>query len=356
MTEEPTVKNAEPESPANSSESNPPLAGDSARSAWTARVTANPPAAARRRRPRWKKILVPIGLAAFAAAFIMFAFHYYPRRGDVTPAPAGYVAVGASSPGCSGHAPSRCLIASARATRYVYRHIADVEYIVTRPRPGLSRVHVHIALDISLAAAYQGFTLPGWYARRVIPPNSAVIVEIGGAGVTSRVIRCWPGCSPVPTSTDGSIQGFALATAYFNRRDDQYSEAPIGGASASFDIKGGSFGVATNGATAAVTLPQVNYEGAHQASVIITYPVSAKSYDWSSSPAQATKTTGEWDEFTGNTGSLAQLREALTNTQVVTGVNHAAHAHDNLAIFVAGILFGVGGSALVAAFQEALHD
>jgi hypothetical protein len=138
-----------------------------------------------------------------------------------------------------------------------------------------------------------------------------------------------------------------MTTAYFNRSD--------GTADAFFDIKG-SFGVAANGATAAVTFPEVDWNGTRPTEIDLSYPVpSAPSYDWSSYPATSlTNSTAVWTE---PPTSLDVLRlTATTPSKVVTGVNHAAQQRDSNLTLLAGILFGIGGGALVAAVQEALHD
>jgi len=45
----------------------------------------------------------------------------------------------------------------------------------------------------------------------------------------------------------------------------------------------------------------------------------------------------------------------ITPSRIVIGINYAAQTrHDNL-VLATGILFGIGGGALVAAIQEALH-
>jgi len=45
-----------------------------------------------------------------------------------------------------------------------------------------------------------------------------------------------------------------------------------------------------------------------------------------------------------------------TISRIAVGTNHAAQQRDSDFTLIAGILFGIGGSALIAAFQEALHD
>jgi hypothetical protein len=116
MTEEPAVKSAEPESPTHGPESNPLLAAGSARSAWAARVTANPAAATRRGRPRWKKILVPTVLAILGVGLVAIAFAAYPRRGEVKPAAGAIAVINANS-------------------SYVGDHTVLVWYVVTTPAP-----------------------------------------------------------------------------------------------------------------------------------------------------------------------------------------------------------------------------
>ena len=79
----------------------------------------------------------------------------------------------------------------------------------------------------------------------------------------------------------------------------------------------------------------------------ITIP-SAKSYDWSAfAPIDLGTGLTTWQEQIANYG--------ITPSRIVVGINHAAQSRHDTLVLVAGILFGIGGGALVAAVQEALH-
>jgi predicted cobalt transporter CbtA len=99
MTEKPTVESAEPESPPHGPEGNPPPAVGSARGAWAARVTANPPAATRPTRSRRKKILVPVVLAAIGVAVILVGLYLYRQElsGNLTLAAGILFGIGGSA-------------------------------------------------------------------------------------------------------------------------------------------------------------------------------------------------------------------------------------------------------------------
>jgi hypothetical protein len=152
-------------------------------------------------------------------------------------------------------------------------------------------------------------------------------------------MRCSPSCNQVGDQV--------LLVPHINR--------VTGTATASFDVKARSYGVASNGTTATVTFPAVRFDGTQPAQMTVRYPVpSASSYDWSSYPASSLTTSrATW------VTTLAASRSPLggqTDGHVATGINHAAQAHDSTLTLLAGVLLGLGGGALIAAVQEALHD
>jgi hypothetical protein len=325
MTDKPTVKSAEPESPPHSPKSNPPPTVGSAPNAWAVRVTASPPATAPRMRPRWKKILVPTVLAVLGAGLIVAAWGLYPRRGPVAGVTGATVEITGSSP-------------------YINDHIQLILYDVQQARPGVARVEVDVQLDgppyVNEAytriprGAYAEITL---YAGAKMLDCSAVAALIptpSGRGCTpgETVGLAWPQFQP-PT-------GFGLSTA-----------------TAVFYVRARSYEVAANGATAAVGFPEVDSTETHPADLQLEYQnfPTASAYDWSTFPG------GDFSKSLGATWSETvqpgnPVSGAVASARVATAVNPTAQQHDSNLILAVGVLFGIGGSALVAAAQEALHD
>jgi hypothetical protein len=159
--------------------------------------------------------------------------------------------------------------------------------------------------------------------------------QLGAATVT----RCSPSC------TEGA-PGTWNAEPYFGTD---------GIATAYFWVKARSFAVAANGATAEVAFPSLLFTGVDPTEVGLFYHIpSANSYDWSSTPATTlTSSRASWTEPV--TPSTAYTL-GVTQPRVASGTNRAAETHDSNFTLAAGVLFGLGGGALVAAVQEALHD
>jgi hypothetical protein len=308
MTEKPTVKSAEPESPPHGPESNPPPAVGSARSAWAARVAANPQAAARPTRSRRKKILVPAVLGVIGAAVIVVGLWMYPRRAEVS-------------------APALTIMQITGSSPYINDHMQVITYTVAQARPDVA--HVDIALQLGGPPHHAG---PGGYTR--VPRGAYATIKFWSG---TRMLHCSPSCTLYQT-TGVAKAPFLLGVAF-----------------ADFYVRARSYEVAANGVTAAVGLPELDSSGTRQAVLYLSYRnfPSYGSYDWSSFPAEQGLFGVLWQEAVPP-GS--RLLIGVTSARVAAGVNHAAQQRDSNLTLAAGILFGIGGGALVAAVQEALHD
>jgi hypothetical protein len=107
--------------------------------------------------------------------------------------------------------------------------------------------------------------------------------------------------------------------------------------------------VNSNGVTASAAIPEVTYQGGGNPTILTIYDFpSADKYDWSSFPPVVTyPDEAQWQEV--------QAIE-VTPSRIAVGINHDGKSYDDFKLFIAGALVGIGGGALVAAFQEALHD
>jgi hypothetical protein len=267
---------------------------------------SSPPPAATPQRSRRKKILVPVVLAAVGLALLLVGFLTYPRRAE-PPAPSlGFLDI----QGISVSQPD-----------YVSRHIQDINIYVDQVHPDVARLTIQITLTVPVRHGQQA--LIG-------------ISHLGGA-----VMHCSPSCNK-------EVAGHAYAEPYV--RSDRT-------ATAHFWVKAHSLGVAANGVTAAAAFPTLITQGTLPAIMGVFYNIpSASSYDWSSDPPVSLSNSHiEWDESV-IPNQPPDNEGRPTFAQVATGINHAAESHDNTLTLFAGVLFGLGGGALVAAVQEALHD
>jgi hypothetical protein len=118
---------------------------------------------------------------------------------------------------------------------------------------------------------------------------------------------------------------------------------------ADFNVRAKVFGVTSDGATASAAIPKLHYTGPGSPTLITQYQIShANKYDWSTlPPAFSSSSEAQWlEQMNGNS--------VLSDVDAV-GTNHIAETRDSNLTFLAGVLLGVGGAALVAAGQEALH-
>lgn len=118
---------------------------------------------------------------------------------------------------------------------------------------------------------------------------------------------------------------------------------------ADFTVKAKVFGVTSDGATASAAIPKLHYTGPGSPTLITQYQIpSANKYDWSTfPPAFSSSSEAQWLEQMNGNSVLFDVDAA--------GTNHIAETRDSDLTFLAGVLLGVGGGALVAAGQEALH-
>lgn len=304
MTEKPNLKGAKPESQSHSPEGTPP-----------------PGAAAKR--SRRKKILVPAVLTAIGMAVILFGLWMYPRRVEVVTPVSAQLQVSGSS-------------------NYVNSHMEQIDYTVEQVRPDVTLLYVQVLLDVL-------------GIDNEVPRGSSVTISYsgagggpgtGGLGTGAPVLRCYPQCQ--------YGGGFVYVNPYFSR-----SGTTAGAATASIYLAANSLGVAANGATASIAFPEIVFYGTRPALLNLDYlEPSVDSYDWSSSyPASwLTSSGGGWSEAVVPAVSAALSGPGVTNGRVAIGINHSAQQQDSNFTLAAGILFGIGGGALIGAVQEALRD
>jgi hypothetical protein len=252
-----------------------------------------------RERPGRKKVLAPLVLAVLGLALLVAAFVLYPR----TPEPA---------------APASTTLDIIAPSNYAASAIAEIDYTVDQVRPDVARLTISLVLDIRAYRSVEaGLT--------VTPPAGTVFVGCP---------RSHPEC--------GGTWGEKLSFKF------------PGVATAHVFVKARSFGVNSDGITAAAAIPAISFAGSKGANLIAAYRIpSASSYDWSADPPSRLSGSGAvWDE-TVTPGTIYSGGD--TPGRVASGINHAAQANDDTRIFVAGALLGLAGGALLSAVQEALH-
>jgi hypothetical protein len=261
------------------------------------------------RRSRWKKVLAVTVLFVIGAALLALGFHIYPRLAEAS---------AATFPSVSAYSKSS----------YVNSNIGGIYYAVEQVHPDLARVTVQV------------FVGGGRW-----PPGADL--TIGLSVVASNTGHDVAACSPDCTVWGAGAKEYSTGIADFKALPES------GIATADFLVQEPDFGATADGVTAEATFPEVTVSGlasGPQAMSIQYYNgiPSAPSYDWSSYPPQHLDSSGaQWVE---------SIAKGTTVSRSVVGTDHAAQQRDSNFTLVAGILFGIGGSALIAAFQEWIHD
>jgi hypothetical protein len=254
------------------------------------------------RRSRRKKVLAPVVLFFSGVALLALGLALYPRRAAAlaTASPSVYVTGNSSE---------------------VNSNIEVIDYRVDQVHPDLAKVTIEVLMGSN-----------SW------PPGAHIAIGLTLTG--QYMTGCSPKCNLLtnPMGHNGSI-----ATA-----DTDLST----GMTAEFLVAAPSFGEPSNGVTAEVTFPEIDVGGTASGPQILSVQYdgipSANSYDWSTDPPQILESSdAEWVEPITNQNAFSQI---------VVGNNHAAQQRDSNFTLITGILVGIGGSALVAAVQETLHD
>ena len=253
----------------------------------------------------WRKaVLRPIVLGTIGLALLLVSFFLYPRTADV------------ASPAFAR------LAVSARGIR-----VAFLEYGVAQVSPGVAEIKISVSLPAGT---------PG-------PPAAAPPAFLAVAPPFGTAFRdCHPpACRVQRTAT---ISSSLWAKRLIFRPEP--GSGPT--ATADFFVKAPSFGIASNGISASVAIPEVLYQGLGKPFLLTLYKLpSASSYDWSASPAAVvTSTTAQWQD---------DVASGDTPGRSAVGINHAAQTRDDIEIFIAGALLGIAGGAIIAAVQEAMH-
>ncbi|MDR0345124.1 MAG: hypothetical protein LBI49_18835 [Nocardiopsaceae bacterium] len=246
-----------------------------------------------------RKILVSAVLAALGLVLLLIAVALYPSQAE-QPAPAyPFLRVIAGFP------------------------VQVVEYRPVQLTAATAEIKVVLVLPLGTQAPPPGAPK----ARVVIAPPFGV-----------RFVSCQAGCQRARRGP-GEVWIRSL----------DFRPGPDGGqASTGFLVRARHFGVTVNGVTAAAALPDVMYQGPGTPRLVSAFVIpSGSSYDWSSG-AQAAAS-----------GAGVVFQEAITAGQApgrdAVGISHTAQAAQNDRTFVAGILLGLAGGALLGAVQEALH-
>jgi hypothetical protein len=284
MPDTPVAQSPEPDRPPPDSRSKPPLS------------------TARRRRSRSGKIIVPLVMTIFGFVLFVLAVLIEPARASDLPVPPPWH-LGLTTP-----VP-----------------VAFIGYSAIQITPDTANIGISVELPV-------GTPPPAGFAYLIVEPP---------IGISFRSCPSHSSCSVVAnTLGQGQIAGTQLVFAPVKGRGET--------ATIVFRVNASGSGVASNGITASVAIPDVIYHGPGTPPIFaVDYPIpSASGYYWNSFPAaEVNKSSVVWEE---------PLVNGDTPGRSAIGSNGAGQVQDTLKAFLAGALVGIGGGGLVAAIQEAI--
>ena len=254
-----------------------------------------------------KKVVTPIVLALTGVALGLIAYAVYPSRTQL-PVPT-YTTL---------HLTSDVTIDT-------------VTYRVYQVHPPTAEVKISVLVSPNTALPAPGSQPPSltvFLPIEMTCPQSPCFKQKGGNNGWYQVLTFHRSMGPgsLPNEASAGINAFA-----------------------DFTVKAKVFGVTSDGATAsAVIRSSTTLAQGRRPLLLNTKSLRPTSTDWSTFPPAFSNSSGaQWLEQMNGNSVLFDVDAA--------GTNHIAETRDSDLTFLAGVLLGVGGGALVAAGQEALH-
>jgi hypothetical protein len=175
-----------------------------------------------------------------------------------------------------------------------------------------------------------------------IPPASTPVV---GLVVSPPIGTSFTTCpAPACKSESDGISSWKVLLGF---RPFTSPNGTSGIAFADFFVRAHGFGGTYNDVNASVVAPAVIYHGSGTPTLLTQYNIpDAAKYDWSVFPLEfASLTFATWSEPVAN-GQIP--------ARVADGTNFANQGKDNYHTFLAGVILGLAGGALLTALQETL--
>jgi hypothetical protein len=270
-------------------------------------VPTGPAADQQAARSRWKKYRVSITLILIAAVLLVITVSLYPS-GQELPTPV-----------------------YSSLTIATLRPVGLIVYTVRQVSTTTAEMEIEVQLP------------PG----SPVPPTDQVVTRLVAYPPIGTSFTTCP--APACKSEPHSISAWNVPLVF---EPQSASNGVTATAYAHFFVRAHDFGETYNDVNASVAVPEVMYEclrctpGTPEFETQYNIP-NASSYDWSGFPVQFANTTfATWTEPV--TGGLATGRDAV-------GVDYANQSRDGYYTFLAGVLLGLVGGAVISAIQEALH-
>jgi hypothetical protein len=251
----------------------------------------------------WKKYRTAIVLAAIGLALFLVTVGLYPSTTQL-PVP----------------------LSSTLALEAPTLPVASITYEVRQISSSVAEIEVTILLPINV---------------RFPPANTPVVGLVVSPPIGTSFTRCPP---PACKSEPKGISSWKRLLGFTPLKT---LNGTSGIAYADFYVRADHFGGTYNDVNASVVAPVVMYYGKGTPTLLTQYNIpDAAKYDWSVFPL----------EFAS--ASFATWSEPITNGQiparVADGTDFANQGKDNYHTFLAGVILGLAGGALLTALQETL--
>jgi hypothetical protein len=204
--------------------------------------------------------------------------------------------------------------------------VASITYEVDQISPSVAEMKITILLPV-------GAPIP--------PANTPVVGLVVSPPIGTSFTTC-----PAPACKSES-EGISSWKVLLSFRPFTSPNGTSGISFADFFVRADDFGGTYNDVNASVVAPAVIYHGSGTPTLLTQYNIpDAAKYDWSVFPLEfASPTFATWSEPVTN-GQIT--------ARVADGTDFANQGKDNYHTFLAGVILGLAGGALLAALQETL--
>jgi hypothetical protein len=253
-------------------------------------------------RPWWKKYQTAIVLAVIGLILFLVTVGLYPSTTQL-PVPL-----------------------SSTLALVAQRPVASITYEVDQVSSSVAEMKITIFLPVGAS----------------FPPASTPIV---GLVVSPPIGTSFTTCpAPACKSESNGVSSWKVLLGF---RPSTSPNGTSGIAFADFYVRAQSFGGTYNDVNASVVAPAVIYHGTGTPTLLTQYNIpDAAKYDWSVFPLDfAGPTFATWSE---------PVTSGQISARVADGTDFANQGKDNYHTFLAGVILGLAGGAVLAALQETL--
>jgi hypothetical protein len=250
----------------------------------------------------WKRYRTAIVLAAISLVLFLVTAGLYPSTAQLPVPLSSTLALQAAQP------------------------VASITYEVDQISSSVAEMKVTILLPV-------GAPIP--------PANTPVVGLVVSPPIGTSFTTC---PAPACKSESNGVSSWKVLLAF---RPFTSPNGTSGITFAHFFVRAHNFGGTYNDVNASVVAPAVIYHGAGTPTLLAQYNIpDAAKYDWSVFPLEfASPTFATWSE---------PVTSGQITARVADGTDFANQGKDNYHTFLAGVILGLAGGALLTALQETL--